>query len=246
LPPFTDDLPRNNTHRKRNKKIENDKKIDKLSGIVLSIVTVKVNVFQSWVTVYGKCMRLKLPERVYFGNAKQVLIAAGTPALTSGSKPTLSDIAQRTGLSVATISRALHLNESPNVSHQTRERIRNIAREIGYQFNLPRVAIGSYVSENGLPEAIFCVNDEIAIGCYRGLADIGIEVPRDVLLIGFDGIVETEYQRCPITTVSAPLKQMCQLAWNFLEDRLREPGRDFQQVVLKPELVIRESTRGTS
>ena len=113
-----------------------------------------------------------------------------------------------------------------------------------YRRNLARAAISAYISVNGLPEAIFCVNDEVAVGCYRGLSDIGIEVPRDVLLIGFDGIVETEYHRCPITTVAAPLKQMCELAWDFLEDRLREPGRDFQQVVLKPELVIRESTCG--
>jgi LacI family transcriptional regulator len=115
----------------------------------------------------------------------------------------------------------------------------------GHRRNLARAAIGAYISENGLPEAIFCINDEVAVGCYRGLADAGIEVPRDVLLVGFDGIVETEYQRCPITTVAAPLRKMCGLAWDFLEDRLREPDRAYQQVVLKPELVIRESTLGS-
>ncbi|MES2458967.1 MAG: LacI family DNA-binding transcriptional regulator [Armatimonadota bacterium] len=105
-----------------------------------------------------------------------------------------------------------------------------------------RKGIATYVREHGLPEAIFCVNDEVAVGCYRGLADIGVNVPSDTLLAGFDGIEETEYQCCPITTVAAPVKEMCRLAWDFLENRIRDPGRAWQQVTLPPTLICRESS----
>jgi DNA-binding LacI/PurR family transcriptional regulator len=109
-----------------------------------------------------------------------------------------------------------------------------------------RAAIISHVRAYGLPEAIFCANDETAIGCYRGLADMDINVPNDILLVGFDGIEETEYQRCPITTIAAPVEEMCRLAWDFLENRIRDPDHDLQQVMLKPTLIRRESSRPVS
>jgi DNA-binding LacI/PurR family transcriptional regulator len=107
-----------------------------------------------------------------------------------------------------------------------------------------REAIKAYVPEKGVPEAIFCANDEVAIGCYRGLADMGINVPNDTLLVGCDGNEDTEYQRCPITTIAAPLEDMCRLAWDFLENRIRSPDCAPQQIALPPTLIRRESTCG--
>jgi DNA-binding LacI/PurR family transcriptional regulator len=107
-----------------------------------------------------------------------------------------------------------------------------------------RVAIQHYVQKHGAPEAIFCANDEVAIGCYRGLADLGIEVPSRVRLIGCDGIEDAEFQRCPLTTIEAPVEKMCEIAWQMLEERIRTPDAPLQQIVLKPTLRIRESTTG--
>lgn len=107
-----------------------------------------------------------------------------------------------------------------------------------------RAAIVTYVREKGVPEAIFCVNDTVAIGCYRGLADLGLEVPDDVRLVGCDGIEEAAYQHCPITTIAAPITEMCALAWDFLEARIREPEIRLQAILLKPTLLVRESTGG--
>jgi len=108
-----------------------------------------------------------------------------------------------------------------------------------------RDAIRAYIPVKGVPEAIFCMNDEVAVGCYRGLADLDVEVPDDTLLVGCDGLPETEFQRCPITTIATPIEQMCELAWDFLETRIQNPrDREFQQITLKPELIVRESTTG--
>lgn len=94
-----------------------------------------------------------------------------------------------------------------------------------------------------LPDAIFCKNDECAIGCCRGLFDVGLRVPDDVLLVGCDGLEEAEYAACPLSTVAFPLDEMCRLAWDFLENRLQNPKTDLQSVLLKPQLIVRDSSQ---
>ena len=95
-----------------------------------------------------------------------------------------------------------------------------------------------------LPDAIFCQNDEVAIGCCRGLFDFGLRVPDDVLLMGCDGLEETEYAACPLSTVAFPIAEMCGTAWDFLENRLQNAEGGVQQVVLQPQIIRRQSTRG--
>lgn len=99
-------------------------------------------------------------------------------------------------------------------------------------------------SGRALPDAIFCQNDELAIGCCRGLFDLGLRVPDDVLLIGCDGIEEAEYAACPLSTVAFPITEMCSTAWDFLENRFQDAGGEVRQVVLQPQIVRRQSTGG--
>lgn len=106
-----------------------------------------------------------------------------------------------------------------------------------------RSAIVSYVQQKGCPDSIFCYNDDLAISAFRGLRDLGIRIPDDVALIGCDGIEDAEYHDPAISSVVQPISAMCSLAWDCLERRLREPSCDLHQTVLKPELVLRESTR---
>lgn len=100
-----------------------------------------------------------------------------------------------------------------------------------------------YVQTYGLPDGIFCHNDEMAIGTYHGLRRLGVRVPDDVALVGCDGIEDTEYLEVPLSTVRQPLEQMCRLACEFLFARIAEPDREKQGIVLQPELAIRESSR---
>lgn len=105
-----------------------------------------------------------------------------------------------------------------------------------------RQAIGTYARERGCPEAIFCFNDEVALGCYRGLYDLGVRVPEDVALVGCDGIEATEYLECPLTTIVQPVEAMCALAWQYLAQRIADPTTAPQQAILQSQLVIRESS----
>jgi LacI family transcriptional regulator len=106
-----------------------------------------------------------------------------------------------------------------------------------------RLLIQEYVHKCGCPEAIFCHSDDAALGIYRGLCDLGIQVPGEMALVGCDGIQDTEYLECPLTTIVQPVTEMCATAWQFMERRLSEPQLKQQGTTLRPRLVIRESSR---
>jgi LacI family transcriptional regulator len=110
------------------------------------------------------------------------------------------------------------------------------------QREIVRRLIQEYIRDHGCPEAIFCHSDDVAVGIYRGLCDMKLRVPRDVALVGCDGIQDTRYLECPITTLVQPVTEMCATAWQFLVQRIEHPGTKRQSAVLKPKLAVRESS----
>ena len=102
-----------------------------------------------------------------------------------------------------------------------------------------RVKIKEYIKEHGCPDAITCGNDEIAIGAYRGLLDLGIHVPDDVVLVGCDGITDLKYLDAPICTIKQPMDEMCTLAWQFLSRRIQNPDMPLQRASLKARFILR-------
>ena len=110
------------------------------------------------------------------------------------------------------------------------------------QRSIVRQMMPEYIREHGCPEAFFGHSDDIAMGIYRGLCDLNLRVPRQVALVGCDGIQDTEYLECPLTTLVQPVTEMCDLAWKFLGQRLRRPAMARQQAVLKPVLAVRASS----
>jgi len=105
-----------------------------------------------------------------------------------------------------------------------------------------RTELKSYLDEHGCPDGILCFNDEIALGIYRALCKLGIKVPQQVAIVGCDGIEDTEYLECPITTIVQPVEEMCHLAWGILQERIRNPKAKLTQKVLLSQLAIRDSS----
>ncbi|CAN5609359.1 LacI family DNA-binding transcriptional regulator [soil metagenome] len=83
-----------------------------------------------------------------------------------------------------------------------------------------RQAIHDSFAAHGPIDGLFCENDILAMGAYRGLTDLGIRVPGDVLLAGCDGVEDALYQFTPITTLVQPFERMCVLAWSLLQKRI--------------------------
>lgn len=91
--------------------------------------------------------------------------------------------------------------------------------------------------------ACLSFNDIAAIGCIRALHDVGLRVPEDVSVVGFDDIKEAAFQTPSLTTIRQPLHQMGALAVKTLLKQLESPnGRASSQIAVEPELIVREST----
>ena len=97
------------------------------------------------------------------------------------------------------------------------------------------------IAEGSLPDALFCRNDELALGCLRALYKSGRHVPEDVAVIGCDGVEEGAYGYCALTTIKLPVAEMCHTAWQFLRRRIEEPDTPPQAVTLHSSLLLRES-----
>jgi len=91
--------------------------------------------------------------------------------------------------------------------------------------------------------AIFCFNDIAAIGAIRALKDAGLSVPTDVSVVGFDDIQSAAYSTPSLTTVRQPLTEMGKRGAQVLLDRIANRDKEhIPEIVMAPELVVREST----
>ncbi|WP_263352638.1 LacI family DNA-binding transcriptional regulator [Acidicapsa acidisoli] len=92
--------------------------------------------------------------------------------------------------------------------------------------------------------AVFCFNDIAAIGAIRALSEAGLRVPADVSVVGFDDIQSAAFCTPSLTTVRQPLNEMGKRGARILLERIANPEKTelAAEVVMEPELVVREST----
>ena len=91
--------------------------------------------------------------------------------------------------------------------------------------------------------AIFCFNDIAAIGAIRALKDVGLTVPGDVSVVGFDDIQSAAYSTPSLTTVRQPLLEMGQRGAKVLLERIANRDAEYAaEIVMEPEFIVREST----
>ena len=94
------------------------------------------------------------------------------------------------------------------------------------------------------PTAVFCANDLLALGVLQALFSAGLDVPRDMAIVGYDDIEFASAAAVPLTSVRQPAATMGSLAAELLleETTGRAEAHEHRQVVLQPELVVRAST----
>ena len=93
------------------------------------------------------------------------------------------------------------------------------------------------------PDALFASSDVLAAAAINAAHSLGIRVPEDLCVIGFDNVEASRMTLPAITTVSQPTHQLGQQACSILLDRIRDPGSPHRQILLDTELVIRGSTK---
>ena len=116
---------------------------------------------------------------------------------------------------------------------------------------------GDWSSESGyragqllarMPEvtAVFAANDQMALGVYRALHERGRRVPQDISVVGFDDIPEAAYFTPPLTTVRQNFDEVGQRSLTVLLDQIAGRGAGSHEVVVAPELIVRDSTAAPS
>jgi DNA-binding LacI/PurR family transcriptional regulator len=108
--------------------------------------------------------------------------------------------------------------------------------ELGYPAIQRLLSVGKYFS------ALVCFNDISAIGAIRALQDLGMNVPGDVSVIGFDDIRSASFHNPRLTTIRQPLINMGRIAAQCVLNRLHGTEGYREQIVVEPELMVREST----
>jgi GntR family transcriptional regulator of arabinose operon len=107
----------------------------------------------------------------------------------------------------------------------------------------PTVVLKDMIA-NGTPvDGIVCYNDQTAYQLYQELFSLGIKVPEEIALIGYDNSFLAESNRIPLSSMNHPKAELGKAAANLLLDIIRGKAEDDNlHKIIKPELVIREST----
>ncbi|MBC9784623.1 LacI family DNA-binding transcriptional regulator [Heliobacterium chlorum] len=111
-----------------------------------------------------------------------------------------------------------------------------------YRMTTGKAAAAELLRRSPQLEGIFCANDLMAIGALEQLREASFRVPRDVAVVGYDGIAMSRYVYPPLTTVVQPTYRMGERAIQLLFDSIERNQPEFQHIELEPLLEIRKSS----
>ena len=94
------------------------------------------------------------------------------------------------------------------------------------------------------PDAIITVNDMVALGTMKCLKDNNIKVPDEMSVAGYDDLLYASILDTPLTTVRQPIEDICKESVRTLLNRINGSTYPKKKVLLKPTLIVRDSTLG--
>lgn len=117
------------------------------------------------------------------------------------------------------------------------------------------IKIGSYYARDGyrllknlqeegnLPTALFVANDSMAAGAYKAAYELGLSIPDDISIIGFNDIPTAKYMIPPLTTIRLYMEFMGEYAVQLLEERIIQGREVCVNVVVPTKLYVRDSVK---
>lgn len=138
----------------------------------------------------------------------------------------------------------------PQESWQQRERARAINHASNFGLSIIEVPAGGSIKSGydaldialkSKPSAIMCFNDLVALGVLTRAHELGIRVPKDLSVTGFDDIEFSHFSNPPLTTIQSPQIQLGETAWKVLETEL-DGSTANHQPLLEAKVIIRSST----
>lgn len=140
------------------------------------------------------------------------------------------------------------------ISDHRVEAFKRVVAEAGLKVRQEQIVVGDYRisgGESGMeavlrlkerPTAVLCTNDLTAIGALRVARKHGLDVPKDISLIGFDDIDLADIIHPPLTTVRLPRVELAKTFFTALEAFDKDPHMLGKQYAVATSLVVRQST----
>ena len=105
--------------------------------------------------------------------------------------------------------------------------------------------IRQLINRNEIPRGVFAMNDQIALGVIQGVRELGLRVPEDVAVVGFDNIPMAAFPEIQLSTISQPKSVLGTTAMEVLYRLIQHsPENKPEKILLPTQLVIRESSGG--
>jgi LacI family transcriptional regulator len=127
------------------------------------------------------------------------------------------------------------LAEAGLVIPRTRSARGSFDYDTGYE------ALGTLMAGKSRPTAIFCANDVIALGALNAANRLGLDVPGELTIVGFDNIAMSGWDVFQLTTVTLDFHQMATTSCDLLLDRIRRPSAPFKREVIPVSLALRRT-----
>jgi LacI family transcriptional regulator len=206
-------------------------------------------------------MEDSLIEHLRFRNVPLVFVDVGpdVPGISNirinyqnGIRQAVQHLAALRHTRIAFVTGPLHLRSAL----ARREAFRIAMEEIGLEVTPQQIVVGDHTMEGGMraldlimkssrrPTAVLCSNDMTAIGLMREAYDQGLNIPRDLSVVGFDDIRLSEFMIPPLTTVQMSQAELAQIAFKALMNEVEResPAPGKSEYKLNTHLVLRRST----
>jgi DNA-binding LacI/PurR family transcriptional regulator len=170
----------------------------------------------------------------------------------SGIRQAVQHLAALRHTAIAFVAGPLHLKSAL----ARRDAFKTAMSEIGLEVAPDLIVVGDHTMEGGMralrglmglgrrPTAVLCSNDMTAIGVMREAYDLGISVPNDLSVVGFDDIRLSEFTIPPLTTIQMSQAELARIAFKALMADVAQlgPGEGGKEYPLNTSLILRRST----
>ncbi|ULO07429.1 LacI family DNA-binding transcriptional regulator [Paenibacillus sp. 19GGS1-52] len=112
-----------------------------------------------------------------------------------------------------------------------------------YDMQSGYLAMGQLLDLDRPPTAVFCSNDDMAIGAMNSVFERGLQVPKDISIVGFDDSGFSLFTNPSLTTVKRPIETISEQGAQRILSIIKRPSEEDGRISIKTELIIRKSVR---
>lgn len=102
--------------------------------------------------------------------------------------------------------------------------------------------MSEFLKREERPTAVLAMNDILAVGAMKAARNLGVDVPNELSIVGFDNMILSTTTVPELTTISQPIKEMANKIVEVLIRQIEKPDLAKERTLFTPELIVRGST----